>query len=56
MQSIKYNILPRKWDSSAGYPNKKPLSFWADNLLKRHNQMDNWVSGLKHQNVLMLLY
>ncbi len=47
MQSIKYNKLPSSWDTAAGYPSKKPLSFWFDDLLKRHDQMDEWVSDLK---------
>ena len=47
MQSFKYNRLPRSWDSSARYPSKKSLSFWVDDLLKRHNQMDKLVSDLK---------
>ena len=47
MQSIKYNKLPSSWDSAAGYPSKKPLSFWFDDLLKRHDQMDEWTSDLK---------
>jgi dynein heavy chain len=47
MQSIKYNKLPGSWDTAAGYPSKKPLSFWFDDLLKRHDQMDEWVSDLK---------
>ena len=47
MQSIKYNKLPGSWDTAAGYPSKKPLSFWFDDLLKRHDQMDEWTSDLK---------
>ena len=47
MQSIKYNKLPASWDSAAGYPSKKPLSFWFDDLLKRHDQMDEWTNDLK---------
>ena len=47
MQSIKYNKLPGSWDSAAGYPSKKPLSFWFDDLLKRHDQMDEWTNDLK---------
>ena len=43
MQSIKYNKLPGSWDTAAGYPSKKPLSFWFDDLMKRHDQMDEWV-------------
>ena len=46
MQSIKYNKLPGSWDSAAGYPSKKPLSFWFDDLLKRHDQMDEWTNPL----------
>ena len=37
MQSIKHKKLPGSWDSAAIYPSKKPLSFWLDDLLKRHN-------------------
>ena len=47
MQSIKYNKLPGSWDTAAGYPSKKPLSFWFDDLLKRHDQMDEWTNDLK---------
>ena len=46
-QSIQYNKLPEAWNTAAGYPSKKPLSFWFDDLLKRHDQMDEWVKELK---------
>ena len=46
-QSITYNKLPEAWNTAAGYPSKKPLSFWFDDLLKRHDQMDEWVKELK---------
>ena len=47
MQSIDYNKLPLSWDSATRYPSKNPLSFRFDALLKRHDQMDEWVSDLK---------
>ena len=31
-------------DSVDVYPSKKPLLFWFDDLLKRHDQMDEWIS------------
>ena len=47
MQSIKHKKLPRYWDLATRYPRKKPLSFWFDDLLKRHGQMDAFFSNLK---------
>ena len=47
MQPIKHIKLPQSWDSATGYPRKNPLSFLFDDLLKRHDQMDEWISELK---------
>ena len=46
-QSIRYNKLPETWANAAGYPSKKPLSFWFLDLLKRYDQMEEWVKELK---------
>ena len=46
-QSIRYNKLPNTWREAAGYPSKKPLSFWFLDLLKRYDQMEEWVRDLK---------
>ena len=46
-QSIRYNKLPDTWNEAAGYPSKKPLSFWFIDLLKRYDQMEEWVKELK---------
>ena len=46
MQSIKLKNYPDSGISS-WIPSKKPLPFWLDDLLKRHDQMDKWVSDLK---------
>ena len=46
-QSLQYNKTPQSWSDAAGYPSKKPLSFWFDDLLKRHDQMDEWTKELK---------
>jgi dynein heavy chain len=47
LESIKGGKLPQSWDESAGYPSKKSLGFWFMDLLKRHDQMNEWTKELK---------
>lgn len=44
--ALRYNRIPGLWSSSSGYPSKKSLTFWFDDLMKRHIQMEEWTKEL----------
>lgn len=44
---LKFNKLPPVWGSAAGYPSKKSLAFWVNDLLKRYDQLKEWTADLK---------
>lgn len=54
--SMKTNKIPSAWDGAAGYPSKKSLIFWFEDLLKRYEQMREWTSELKLPKVVNLSY
>jgi len=46
-KAIRFNKLPQSWDEAAGYPSKKSLSFWFEDLLKRYEQLSEWTKEMK---------
>ncbi len=45
-RSIRYNKLPDVWNSASGYPSKKSLNFWFEDLIRRWYQLNEWTKEL----------
>ena len=45
-KSIRFNKLPEVWSNTAGYPSKKSLNFWFEDLIKRFEQLAEWTKEL----------
>lgn len=54
--SIRTGRLPVSWDEAAGYPSKKSIGFWFPDLLKRHDQMQEWTRELKLPKCVNISY
>merc|ERR1712032_130560 len=55
--AIRYNKLPDAWQTFAGYPSKKSLNFWFEDLMKRYEQLSEWSKELilpKAVNITLL--
>ena len=52
--SMKVNKVPDSWTDCSGYPSKKSLTFWFDDLLERFSQLKEWTNELKLPKVINL--
>jgi dynein heavy chain len=56
-KSIRYNKLPDVWSNVSGYPSKKSLNFWFEDLIRRWEQLSEWTKELilpKAVNITLL--
>ena len=55
-KSIRYNKLPEVWNNAAGYPSKKSLNFWFEDLIRRWEQLAEWTKELILPRAINITY